>query len=210
MRSIRKKRPPGEQRRRRERSRREADILAAAERVFARSGYQAASMADVAREADYSVGSLYRFFDSKEALFEALIAARFAVLEEKLDDAIASSASVHGQLEAVALAKVRHAVRDRGLLSAFVSSIPGTTSLLGAASPAARRFIERTDGRILDLIERAVERGELGRALRPRVIFLAFTASLRAYTMDLVARPESALDEDEVRALVRSLLAGMS
>jgi AcrR family transcriptional regulator len=49
-----------------------AKILEAAKHVFARKG-RAATMADVAAEASISQGLAYRYFASKEALFQALI-----------------------------------------------------------------------------------------------------------------------------------------
>lgn len=51
---------------------RSAEILSAAAACFARAGYQRTSMADIAREASLSVGALYRYYESKEALFHAL------------------------------------------------------------------------------------------------------------------------------------------
>ena len=48
-------------------------ILDGARRVFLASGFDGASMNDIAREAAVSKGTLYVYFDSKEALFEALI-----------------------------------------------------------------------------------------------------------------------------------------
>ncbi len=48
-------------------------ILDGARRVFLTSGFEAASMGEIAREAKVSKGTLYVYFDSKEALFEALI-----------------------------------------------------------------------------------------------------------------------------------------
>lgn len=51
---------------------RTGEILAAAAACFARSGYRGASMADIAKEAGLSVGALYRYYDTKESLFEAL------------------------------------------------------------------------------------------------------------------------------------------
>ncbi len=47
-------------------------ILEAAKRVFARKGL-AATMDDVAAEASISHGLAYRYFDSKEAIFRALV-----------------------------------------------------------------------------------------------------------------------------------------
>src|SRR3954468_11614897 len=48
------------------------ELLAAAARVFARSGYRAASVAEIADEAGYSHGAVYSNFAGKEDLFLAL------------------------------------------------------------------------------------------------------------------------------------------
>ena len=48
-------------------------ILDGARRVFFAAGFAAASMGEIAREAGVSKGTLYVYFDSKEALFAALI-----------------------------------------------------------------------------------------------------------------------------------------
>ena len=48
-------------------------ILDGARSVFLRDGFDGASMNDVARVAGVSKGTLYVYFDGKEALFEALI-----------------------------------------------------------------------------------------------------------------------------------------
>jgi TetR/AcrR family transcriptional repressor of mexJK operon len=48
-------------------------ILDGAGRVFARQGYEGASMADIAREVGVSKGTLYNYFPSKAALFSGFI-----------------------------------------------------------------------------------------------------------------------------------------
>lgn len=69
-------------------SERHIRILDAAERVFARAGFHAATMNDVAAEAGMSPGNLYRYFASKDAIVAGIaerdrmeIAADFAKLE---------------------------------------------------------------------------------------------------------------------------------
>src|SRR5436305_12208643 len=47
---------------------RRAEILAAAQRCFVRSGFPNASMQDICAEVGMSPGNLYRYFPSKEAL----------------------------------------------------------------------------------------------------------------------------------------------
>ena len=69
-------------------SERQIRILDAAESVFARAGFHAATMQDVAAEAGMSPGNLYRYFASKDAIIagmaerdRTLIAADFAELD---------------------------------------------------------------------------------------------------------------------------------
>lgn len=52
---------------------RRRQILDAAADVFARRGFHAASMAEIARSFGMSAGHIYNWFDSKEALIEALV-----------------------------------------------------------------------------------------------------------------------------------------
>ena len=47
-------------------------IVDAAEQCFARNGFHRTTMQDICREAGISSGALYVYFDSKEALIEAL------------------------------------------------------------------------------------------------------------------------------------------
>ena len=51
---------------------RRAEILAAAQRCFVRSGFHGASMQEICAEADMSPGNLYRYFPSKEALIAGI------------------------------------------------------------------------------------------------------------------------------------------
>lgn len=51
-----------------------AAILTDIRPVFARKGFDAASMQDLARAANMSAGNFYRYFASKEAIVEAMIA----------------------------------------------------------------------------------------------------------------------------------------
>ena len=50
-----------------------AAILASAGRLFAERGFHGTSVADMARETDLPVGSLYTYFENKEAVLSAVI-----------------------------------------------------------------------------------------------------------------------------------------
>lgn len=61
--------PPATSRRERRAAARRADILDAAGSVFSQYGYENATTREIAERADVSEGTLYNYFDSKQALF---------------------------------------------------------------------------------------------------------------------------------------------
>ncbi|NTJ66667.1 TetR/AcrR family transcriptional regulator [Agrobacterium rhizogenes] len=61
-------------------------LLEAAAKVFARKGYDAATMTEIAAEANSSIGSLYQFFPTKPLLAEALHIERLERLKAGLRD----------------------------------------------------------------------------------------------------------------------------
>ncbi len=80
---------------------RRAQILDAARHCFARVGFHSTSMAQIAAQAQMSVGQIYRHFRSKESLIEGIvqadIAQQLAFLEgppaQRLLDALAAASS---------------------------------------------------------------------------------------------------------------------
>lgn len=59
-------------RREREKQSREAEIVAAAEKIFYRKGFDGASMDEVAKEAQFTKRTLYQYFVNKEDLYFAV------------------------------------------------------------------------------------------------------------------------------------------
>ncbi len=75
---------------RRRKSARPAELVDAALAVFVERGYAATRLADVARHAGVTKGTLYLYFDNKEALFKAMvrdrIVAHLAATEQLVEE----------------------------------------------------------------------------------------------------------------------------
>jgi AcrR family transcriptional regulator len=69
-------------------------LLAAARRVFARSGFHGASVEEIASEAGFSTGALYSNFDGKEDLFLVLMEREIDEHAREIADAVKDRASV--------------------------------------------------------------------------------------------------------------------
>jgi AcrR family transcriptional regulator len=61
-------------------------LLSAAEHVFLARGYVSTTMADIAQAAGMSKKTIYQIFDSKKALFDALMMDRLALLKVPAED----------------------------------------------------------------------------------------------------------------------------
>jgi len=72
------------ERKEREKEARKQDILNSAIRVFSRNGFVKTSMEQVADEASLAVGTLYRYYASKEELYVSIVFEAIAAMHEGL------------------------------------------------------------------------------------------------------------------------------
>src|SRR6476659_2510768 len=73
------------ERKERERQQRSNDILEAARRLFESKGFLNTTLQDVAKEAEISVGLIYRYFESKEDIFASLALKGAEVFDSELE-----------------------------------------------------------------------------------------------------------------------------
>ena len=72
-------------RKEKERQRHRQEIMAAAERVFAENGYYESSIQDIAAAAEFSVGTIYNFFENKEGLFSSILKEGLAEMRGEIE-----------------------------------------------------------------------------------------------------------------------------
>jgi AcrR family transcriptional regulator len=133
-------------------------MIAAAEEVFAARGISRASMGEIAAKAGVAVGTLYNHFADREALLEALLAARRARLKEKLDETLHAAARepFQRQLTALVHALFEHFEAHRPFITMCVSEY---------ATPAGKKLKTMRD--MLNMFDKVIKRGVQEGALRP-------------------------------------------
>jgi TetR/AcrR family transcriptional regulator len=80
-----------EQRRRRHQLLSREQLLDAAEEIFGRKGYHETTLKEVAELAEFSVGSVYSFFDNKDDLFRQIFVRRGSQFMEGLRDVLTTT-----------------------------------------------------------------------------------------------------------------------
>jgi AcrR family transcriptional regulator len=71
-------------RKEREYQARREEILRAAERVFAQNGFHNSTVAEIAKESEFAIGTLYQFFKNKEELYYTMMIEKFDLLYNTL------------------------------------------------------------------------------------------------------------------------------
>lgn len=71
-------------RKEREYQARREEILRAAERIFANNGFHNSTVAEIAKESEFAIGTLYQFFKNKEELYYTMMIEKFELLYSTL------------------------------------------------------------------------------------------------------------------------------
>ncbi len=97
-------------------SERHIRILDAAERVFARAGFHAATMQDVAAEAGMSPGNLYRYFSSKDAIIAGMAERDRSQIAEDFGSLHPKNGPLLDQLEELAAKHLIRPPREKAVI----------------------------------------------------------------------------------------------
>ena len=113
-----------------DRERRRQAILQAARQVFARKGYEPATLEAVAREAGLAKGTLYLYFKNKEDLYFHTAVHVLESLQDSILEQAQRSAGALDRLRAIALGQFDFFVRHRDTLQLLAPfSNPGLARL---------------------------------------------------------------------------------
>jgi AcrR family transcriptional regulator len=136
------------------------DLLAAALRVFSERGFAASRLDDVAREAGVSKAALYLYFESKQAIFEALVRAAVLPNVERLESVVAGWQGSSADLLRTLVQAIARVVVD-GEVSAFPKLIIAEASNFPDLAKLYRTaVIERVLGLLASIVERGIASGE--------------------------------------------------
>jgi len=113
-------------RKERERQRHREEILAAAERVFVRKGYFGTTVEEIAREAEFAVGTIYNFFSGKEELYARVIEHIARDFRERFEREVLSREDAEEAIAALIELRLKHFDDHRGFFRVFFETTPGS------------------------------------------------------------------------------------
>lgn len=184
--------------------RRAAEIAAAAVRCFLGRGFHQTSMQDIADAAGVSMGLLYRYFPSKDAIIETAAEIDRAETLAQIA-ALATAKDVVKALESLARSQIE-AAREPGYM-ALVTEIAAEA----ARNKAIRSLVTRDEAAIRDALIAALAAQRKAGRIKP-VNLPAFAALFLALIDGLAYRAEldPALDVDAALAAFRPALRALA
>lgn len=200
---------PSTTRRQRQRARRTRHFLDAAQRVLERDGADGLTIARVAEGADAAVGTLYRYFDGKDALLAALQVRAIRAFAQRLDADLERATDPLAALRAAARAWRTFATAEPSLFALLDTSLSDPNPNL---SDDAAREVEAALAPVLLRLEHtfadAASRGLLApgdAAVRTRALWAAAHGATHFRKRDRLGGPSA---ERVAEALIDALLHG--
>jgi AcrR family transcriptional regulator len=138
-------------------------LLDAAVRVFARKGFHASRVGDIAEEAGVAHGLLYHYFDSKDQVLEAVFHENWSVLLARIASVEETDEPAADQLRHIAAIVLRTWLHLPDVVRVVIREF-------GRSPELAERLSELTEpiDAIQRVIARGIERGEFRRDVDPR------------------------------------------
>ena len=167
-------------------------ILDAAIRVFARQGFHAARVSDIAREAGVAYGLVYHYFDSKEQMLNELFSERWALLLDAIRQADADLEGPRDKLEAAAGFIIESYRHDPELMKVIIVEVTRAANTFGRTHlPEIRRAYDS----ITKIVAEGQEIGDFRRDIDPAFASMSFYGAieqlLSGWIFDLIPASES-------------------
>jgi TetR/AcrR family fatty acid metabolism transcriptional regulator len=170
-------------------------LLEAAVRVFAKKGYHACRVADIAREAGVAYGLVYHYFTSKEEILETIFRETWSEMLARVNEVDLTEAPAPEKLRMIAAVVLRTWRRDRDLVRVLVREITRSPQLQDEVDEIAHAF---------DALERVIrngqDAGELRADIDSRLAATIFYGALEELLTGWVLGQLPGQDEDVARA----------
>ena len=184
-----------------------AQILRAAVKCFAHSGYAAASVQQIVSDAKVSKPALYYYFKDKAGLFQALVSEAHDERYRLLCEAAEQSQDIRGQLEGILTVLFDYFHKNRELMRISFATMFAAPGEVPAGLCYADKC-ERNFEFVHSLIKRAQKIGELEKRFDSREMAFGFYGLVNSYLVSHLVMRDCKPDKKTARRIVELFLTG--
>jgi len=168
-------------RKERDRLLRQSDILNAAERVFATKGYHKATIQDIAKEAQYAVGTIYLYFKDREVLYLDLIERKIADLISEVKKEVNKTEDAKEKIKVLVHRQLAYFEENQDFFRIYFSERGGLRWAIKdkISKSAVDKFVKYLDY-ITELLKRAQEKLLIRKELETKRLAYVLASMLNA------------------------------
>jgi AcrR family transcriptional regulator len=171
-------------------------ILDAAVRVFARQGFHATRVSDIADEAGVAYGLVYHYFRSKEEVLNELFAERWSLLLSAIEEADKAGGPHRERLAKVAMFIVDSYRYDPDLMKVIIVEVTRAANSFGQTHLAEiRRAYESIAKIVADGQEAGAFRTDIAPLFASMTFYGAIEQLLSGWIFDVIPTSDTAFDE---------------
>ncbi len=161
-----------------------AQILQAAEKLFAQKGFYSTTIGEIAKEAKSAKGTVYLYFNNKEDLFFSVIETKLDILLDKIQETVKKSGSASHRIKTAISIHLKFLEENKNFFKVMQNLPKGLKEKLerklkGRVVEKQSRYIEILDGLIQEAIDRKEAKPLDSRKLA--VILMGIVHSLTVY-----------------------------
>jgi len=186
-------------RKERERQRQRQEIMDAALLLFSTKGYHNVSMQEIAQKAEFSVGTIYNFFESKHELYQEILKQHAYKFHDVISDALEKAQDEITALKSYLKAKLKLFRENISLIRLYVRETQGVRFNPKAGMDEDIRmlyysFIQR----LANIFEMGIKKGVFRSILTPKQLAIVLEAISNALLFEWVEDQDvSPYPEDE-------------
>ena len=169
---------------------RRAEMLRAAERLFAEKGFHGATMLDLAKLSEFSVGTLYNFFKTKEEVYYTQLIEKLDLFHSKLGTEINQHPPGLVQILALIEASVKFFQENQDFFRIFIQE-RSTLELSVGATPGKelrKRYLVYID-LVAKVMAKAIKKGDIQK-FNPLEIAYSLVGMLNSFCAYWTMHPE--------------------
>ncbi len=184
---------------------RRVDILRAATRVFAKKGFAAAKISDIAREAALSHGLVYHYFENKDAVFLAILEDKIQMMRAMIEAGDTGPGTSVDRMRRSVTSWLRHTELEPDMPVMMARAL-----LDGAAAPQIRRVMtehacEAYESSVARIRE-GQKRGEIGDHASAEELASSMICLMRGLAFTRLVHKDVHMPPPSIETVMRLLL----
>jgi TetR/AcrR family transcriptional regulator len=198
-------------RREKEKLRQRQEMLAAALKLFSERGYHSVSMHEIAEEAEFAIGTLYKFFKNKEELYKILVLELTDRFHETLTRALQEPGDEIERLRNYVKAKGELFRANMSMIRLYFAETRGASFnvMTGLAPQIREQYSQFLQTTLASVFETGMKRNRFRKIADPHYLAVALDSLTNAFLFLWLEAPERHPYPEEPDNILKILFKGL-